>query len=90
MQGRYREKRNDQEHHENIAYFHIAKFSMIFFVFEKMSSSIPMFLVMLLAHVGKRSNSRSQMFFKTGVLKNFAIFLGKTPRCGLFLIKFQD
>ena len=47
------------------------------FVFEKMSSSIPMFLVMLLAHVGKRSNSRSQMFSKTGVLKNFAIFTGK-------------
>ena len=47
------------------------------FVFEKMSSSIPMFLVMLLAHVEKRSNSRSQMFSKTGVLKNCAIFTGK-------------
>ena len=38
-----------------------------------MSSSIPMLLVMLLAHVGKRSNSCSQMFSKTVVLKNFAI-----------------
>ena len=35
-----------------------------------------MFL-MLVAHVGKRSNGRSQMFSKTGVLKNFAIFTGK-------------
>ena len=60
------------------------------FVFEKMSSSIPMFLVMLLAHVGKRSNSRSQMFSKTGVLKNFAIFTGKNLCWSLFLIKFQD
>ena len=79
MQWRYREKRNDQEHHENVSFFHIAKFSIFVFVFEKMSSSIPMFLVMLLAHVGKRSNSRSQMFSKTGVLKNFAIFTGKKP-----------
>ena len=55
-----------------------------------MSSSIPMFLVMLLAHVGKRSNSRSQMFSKTGVLKNFAIFTGKNLCWSLFLIKFQD
>ena len=35
-----------------------------------MSSSIPVLLVMLFANVGKRSNSRWQMFFKTGVLKN--------------------
>ena len=89
MQWRYREKRNDQEHH--VSFFHIAKFWMfVFFVFEKMSSSIPMFLVMLLAHVGKRSNSRSQMFSKTGVLKNFAIFTGKNLCWSLFLIKFQD
>ena len=55
-----------------------------------MSSSIPMFLVMLLAPVGKRSNSRSQMFSKTGILKNFAIFAGKNLCWSLFLIKFQD
>ena len=60
------------------------------FVFEKMSSSLPMLLVMLLAHVGKRSNSRSQMFFKTGVLKYFAIFTEKHLCWSLFLIKFQD
>ena len=52
---------------------------VFFFVFKKMSSSIPMFLVTLLAHVGKRSNSRSQMFSRAGVLKNFAIFTGKKP-----------
>ena len=55
-----------------------------------MSSSIPIFLVILLAPVGKRSNSRSQMFSKTGVLKIFAIFTGKSLCWSLFLIKFQD
>ena len=44
------------------------------FIFEEVSSSIPMLLVMLFAHGGKHSNSRSQMFFKTGFLTNFAIF----------------
>ena len=60
------------------------------FVFEKMSSSIPMLLVMLLAHVRKGSNSRSQMFSKTGALKNFAVFTGKNLCWSHFLIKFQD
>ena len=60
------------------------------FVSEKMSSSIPMLLAMLLAHVGNRSNRRSQMFSKTGVLKNFAIFTGKNLCWSLLLIKFQD
>ena len=32
---------------------------------------------------------RSQMFFKKGVLKNFANFTGKHLCCSLFLIKFQ-
>ena len=45
-------------------------------VFEKMSSLLPMLLVLLFIHVGKRSNSLSQMFFKTGALKNFVIFTG--------------
>ena len=60
------------------------------FVFEKMCSSIPILLVMLFAHVGKRSNSRSQMFFRTSFLKNFAIFTGKYLCWSLFLIRFQD
>ena len=71
-----REKRNDQEHHEKTSFFfHLAEFKWGFscFVFEEISSSIPMLLVTLLAYRRKRSNSRSQMFFKTGVLKNFAI-----------------
>ena len=38
-----------------------------------------MLLFILFDHVGKRSNSRSQMFFKTGVLNNFAIFTEKKP-----------
>ena len=49
-----------------------------------------MFLVMLFIHVGKRLNSCWQMFFKTGVLKNFAIFTGKHHWWSLFLIKLQD
>ena len=58
-------------------FFHLAKFWMVSwfcFVFEEISSSIPMLLVTFLAHRRKRSNSLSQMFFKTGVLKNFAVF----------------
>ena len=90
MQWRCREKRNDQEHHENVSFFHTAKFWMLFFVFEKMSSSIPKFLVMLLAHVGKRSNSCLQMISKIGVFKNFAIFTGKKLCWSLSFIKFQD
>ena len=34
-------------------------------------------------------SSSSQMFFKIGVLKNFAIFTGKHLRWSLFLIKLQ-
>ena len=36
-----------------------------------------------------RSNSRLQIFFKTDVLKNFAIFTGKHLCWSCFLIKFQ-
>ena len=61
------------------------------FAFEKMFSSIPMLPVMLLAHEGKGSNSCSQVFSKTGALKNFAILTGKNLLCwSIFLIKFQD
>ena len=35
-------------------------------------------------------SSRSQMFFKISVLKNFAIFTGNHPCWSLFLIKLQD
>ena len=40
-----------------------------------------MLLAMLFAHVGKLSNSRSQMFLKTVVLKIFAIFTGEEITC---------
>ena len=62
---------------------------MITFVFEKISSSVPMLLVKLFAHVRKRSNSRSEMLFKAGVLKNFVILTGKPLCWSLFLIKFH-
>ena len=72
-------------------FFHLTEFwnGFICFVFEKMSSSHPMLLVKLCVHVGKRSNSRSQMFFKIGVLKNCAIFTGKHLSWSLSLIKLQ-
>ena len=91
MQRRYREKRNDQEHNEKLRFFHLAKFWMDFFCFvsEKILSSIPMLLVMLIAQVGKRSNSRSWMFSKAGVLKNFAIFTGTNLCWSLFSIHFK-
>ena len=38
----------------------------------------------------KPLNSRSQMFFKTRVLKNFAVFTGKHLCWSLFLVKSQD
>ena len=45
--------------------------------------------VMLFALGAKRSNSRSQIFFKTGVLKTFARFTEKNLCCNRFLIRFQ-
>ena len=60
------------------------------FVFQKISSSIPMLLVTLFAHVGKRSNRRSHMFFKTNLLKYFTIFTGKNLWRSLFLIGLKD
>ena len=35
-------------------------------------------------------SSRSQMFFKVGVFKSYAIFVGKYLRWSLFLITFQS
>ena len=40
--------------------------------------------------IRKRSSSRSQMFSKTGALKNFVTFAGKYLYWILFLKKFQD
>ena len=38
--------------------------------------------------VGKHLNSRTQMFYKTDALKNFAIFTGKHLYWRFFLINF--
>ena len=62
MQWRNREKRNDQEHHVKASFFHLADKKCLLHL---------LLLVML------RSNSRLQIFFKTDVHKNFAIFTGK-------------
>ena len=92
MHWRYREKQNDQEHYEKASFFSDSWVLGWFFcfAFEKMSSSLHMLLAMLFIHVGIRSNSRSRMFFKTGVLKNFAISTGEHLCWSLFLIKLQD
>ena len=61
---------------------------VFYFVFEKSSYSLPMWLVtiMLFAPVGKRSNSHSQMFYK--IVKNLAIFTGKHLYWSFFLRNF--
>ena len=48
-------------------------FRMFFFcfLFEKTSYLLPLYVDLLIVH------SHSQMFYKTGVLKNFAKFTGK-------------
>ena len=76
MQWGNKEKRNGQEHHEKASFFKSSWVLERFFcfVFEKMSFSLPMLLAVSFVHVEKCSNSRSQMFFKVSVFKNFAKF----------------
>ena len=45
-------------------------------------------MLKIFLHVNRYKSSRLQIFFKTGVCKNLAIFTGKHPCWGLFLIKF--
>ena len=40
-----------------------------------------MLILMLFADVAKRPNSCSQIFFKTGVVKNFAILYSQENTC---------
>ena len=68
----------------------LQKYIGIIIIKKIMSPSLHMLLVMLFIHAGERSNSRSNMFFKTGVFTNFAIFIGKHLYWSLFLIKLQD
>ena len=60
--------------------FHQVKITYVLFQRKRHSSAV----------VHSCSSSRSQMFFKIGVLKIFAIFTGKHLRYSLFLIKFKD
>ena len=90
MQWRYREKRKWSRATWKCKIFYIAKF-WIFFFFRKCPLQFSWSLLcMLLAHIEKRSNSRLQIFSKTGVLKNFAIFTRKNLCWSFFLIKFQN
>ena len=91
-QWRNREKQNDKEHHEKACFFTYSWVLewFVWFCFEKTFSSFPMLFV----QVGKRSretlrSSRSQQFFKIGVLKNLSI-LARNHLCwSLFLIRLQ-
>ena len=88
MQRRYREKWNDQALHEKVI-FPLANLWMVLFLFlRKCPLQFPCSLLCYV--IRKRSNSRSQMFSKTGALKNFATFAGKYLYWSLFLKKFQD
>ena len=91
MQRRYREKRNDQEHHEKV-FFHLAKFWTVFLLFVFLRKCPLQFPCCLLCYLLMWENVQTavQMFSKTGVLKNFKIFTGKNLCWSLFLIKFQD
>ena len=81
MQWRNREKRNDQEHHVKASFFHLTDkkcllhflLLVMLFVFEKMSSSLPVACYVIC--------SCSKTFFKTGVLKNFAILYSEENIC---------
>ena len=92
VKWRKREKRNDKEHHEKetLSYSWVFERFLFCFIFGKTSSSIPM----VFAHIETSSSetlrsSRSQMFFKIGVLKNFwSLFLIKLGPWRLaFLLK---
>ena len=67
MQWRNRKKRNDQERHVKASFFTFC--CLLCYLFLKKCLLHFLLLVMLFAHVAKRSNSRSQRFFKTGALK---------------------
>ena len=59
-------------------FFFFFFFLFFFFAFDKVTSSLSMLLVALFFLVEKRSNSRLQIFFKIGGLKNFALFTENT------------
>ena len=70
----------------------VPKFSSIFFPYstcERILFDVDKYknFAELLAQLVSRRSSRLQMFFKIGVLKNFAIFTGKRLYQSLFFIK---
>ena len=95
-----KEKRNDKDHYEKASSFHLAKFQNGFFVLF-LRKRLLRLLCSLLCYLFMQENvqtdikgktlrsSRSQMFFKIGVLKNLAIFTRKYLSWSLFLIKLQ-
>ena len=84
------EKRNDQKH-KKASFFHLAEFyngSFLFYFWQNVffTSYVPCCYFFFLDNVQTAVHS---VFFKTGVLKKLAIFMGKHPCWRLFLIKFQ-
>ena len=86
VQWRKREKLNYQEH-EKTSFFRLPEFQNSFFslLLRKLFTSY-MACYYLVIRVGKHSNSRSPMFYKTDALKNLAIFTGKHLCWRFFLI----
>ena len=88
MQWRNREKRNDQEHNVKASFFHPAdkkfflRFMLLVTLFALKKCLLHfLLLVMLFTDVAKRSKSRLKIFFKTDVLKNFAILYSQKNIC---------
>ena len=84
-----REKRNYQEHRK-ASFFIYLSFRIAFLVcfWENVRFTSYMACYYCVVRVGKRSNSRSQMFYKIDALKNLAIFTGKHLCWRFFLINF--
>ena len=88
MHWRNRDKQNDEEHHEKARFFIYLSFTMFFCFAFLRKCPFHMLHVMLFVHVVKRLNSRSEMFFKTGVLiRNIH---RKTPVLKSLFDKLQD
>ena len=85
---RNRQKWNHQEHHKKASFFIELSFRIVFLFCFWENVFFTRYVACYAVHVEKRSNSRWQMFFKTGVHKNFGIFTKNT--CSLFLTKLQD
>ena len=82
VQWRNREKRNYQEHERQAFFIQLSvKIGFVFFIFLYFLKKRPIHflcsLLLLFVPVGKRLNSRSQLFYEIDAFKNLTIFTGK-------------